>query len=136
MSPESFSYYGKDSDGDASMNSIGYYLNPYAETSEEFSLEFPEVTEAAYSMAIGEYRKVECAAIGGVCFIYRTKCAEGAYASTTNAFFSDFYSDAADYLFPKTLKDLMLDVVFKDSFDREFIISQPRNRKLYVKSFK
>ena len=136
MSPESFAYYREGTDGDASMNSTGYYLNPYAETSAELEAEFPEITSAAFNMQVGEYRKVYCAAIGGVCYVYRTECAAGAYASTTNPFFSDFYSDAADYLFPKTLKDLMLNVVFKDSFDSEFILSQPRNNKYYVKSFK
>jgi hypothetical protein len=136
FSPESFDYYQKGSDGDASMSDIGYYLNPNAETTEEFLSEFPEIVNAAYGMEIGEFRFVDCEAIGGKCLVYREEVVKGAYASTTNAFFSDFYPDAADYLFPKTLKDLMLEVKFKDSFDREKIISQKRNNQFIVKSFK
>jgi hypothetical protein len=86
-------------------------------------------------MKIGEYRMVECPAIGGVCFIYKGDVVAGAYASESNPFFTDFYSDAADYLFPKTLKDLMADVTFKKGFDPDAIISQPRNNKYYIKSF-
>jgi hypothetical protein len=118
------------------MSDIGYYLNPNAETTEEFLSEFPEIVNAAYGMEIGEFRFVDCAAIGGKCLVYREATARGAYASQTNPFFSDFYPDAADYLFPKTLKDLMLEVKFKDSFDREKIITQKRNNQFIVKSFK
>ena len=135
MSPEAFKIYQKDSDGDEEMNLTGYYLNPLADTTAEFEAEFPEVVARAFEMKVGEYAMVECAAVGGVCFLYREEVADGAYAKESNPFFSDFYSDAADYLFPKTLKDLMADVTFRDSFDPDAIISQPRNNKYYIKSF-
>lgn len=135
MSPESFMIYQKDSDGDEAMDQSGYYFNPYAETTAEFETEFPEIVERAYSMKIGEYAMVECEAIGGVCFLYKEDVEAGAYAKESNPFFSDFYSDAADYLFPRTLKDLMADVTFTDNFKPDAIISQPRNNKYYIKSF-
>ena len=135
MSPEAFALYQKDSDGDKDMHSIGYYLNPLAEATAEFEAQFPEVVAKAYEMKIGEYAKVDCEAVGGVCFLYREAPEAGAYARETNPFFSDFYSDAADYLFPKTLRDLMADVKFKDSFDETLPISIPRNNKYYIKTF-
>ena len=135
MSPESFFIYQKDSEGDATMDQSGYYFSPYAETTAEFEAEFPEIVARAYTMKIGEYAMVECEAIGGVCFLYKEDVEAGAYAKESNPFFSDFYSDAADYLFPKTLKDLMVGVTFTDKFDPEAIISKPRNNKYYIKSF-
>ena len=135
MSPESFFIYQKDSEGDATMDQSGYYFSPYAETTAEFEEQFPEIVARAYTMKIGEYAMVECEAIGGVCFLYREDVVAGAYAKESNPFFSDFYSDAADYLFPKTLKDLMVGVTFTDKFDPESIISKPRNNKYYIKSF-
>ena len=135
MSPEAFKIYQESSDGDKTMNATGYYFNPNADATVEFGTEFPEVVSRAYEMEIGEYAMVECEAIGGVCFLYREPVAEGAYAKESDPFFSDFYSDAAGYLFPKTLEDLALEVTFKDSFDENAIISQKRNNKYYLRSF-
>ena len=135
MSPEAFMIYQKDSDGDKDMNAIGYYFHPNADATAEFSVEFPEVVAKAYEMKIGEYAMVECEAIGGVCFLYREAVEAGAYARESNPFFSDFYSDAAAYLFPKTLRDLSPDVTFKDKFDENAIIAQKRNNKYYLRAF-
>ena len=135
MSPETFKIYQEKADGDKDMDITGYYLNERAEMTKSFKELFPEVYERTLEMKIGEYSMVECEAVGGVCFIYREAVAEGAYAKESNPFFSDFYSDAADYHFPRILKDLAADVKFKDSFDADAIISQPRNKDYYINSF-
>ena len=52
----------------------------------------------------------------GVCFIYRYENEDRAYASSSaSACFSDFYSDAADFLFAKSVEEVVSDVVFNDS---------------------
>jgi hypothetical protein len=135
MSPETFFHYQKSSDGDKDMYSIGYYFNPLSEATAEFKSEFSEIVDKAYSMDIGKYEMVECPAIKGVCFIYRTDVIDGAYANDMNPFFSDFYSDAATYLYPITLKNLRVEVTFKDNFNANTILTQPKNNKYYVRSF-
>lgn len=135
ISPETFEIYQESYDGDKDMIPTGYYFNDAAEATAEFKEEFPEIVSAAYEMKIGEYRMVECPAIGGVCFIYREAVVEGAYARESNPFFSDFYSDGADYLFPRMLKDLAPEVTFKNNFSDDYIITQPKNNKYYIKSF-
>ena len=78
------------------MYGVGYYFNPSAAATAEFTSVFPEIVEKSYEMGMGDYVMVECSI--GVCFIYRYAVEMGSYSDTQNPFFSDFYLDAADYL--------------------------------------
>ncbi len=132
ITPETFEYYLAKSDGDADMSSTGYYFNKNAEATVEFAEQFPEVVELAYGMDIGGFAGVECPAVGGYCFIYKYNVAEGAYANTDNPFFSDFYSDAAAYMYPAILTELSADAKLKDSFYGIDIVSVPKITDKFV----
>ena len=129
-----FEIYLKKSDGDANMHSKGYYFNRNAETTAEFAVEFPEIVEAALSMDMYEYLKVDCSI--GVCYIYRYDTVDGAYSDKDNQFFSDFYSDASEYLFSDILLTLGEEVKFSDSYAEIDLISIPFNEDFYVKAWK
>jgi ATP-dependent helicase/DNAse subunit B len=60
---------------------------------------------------------------------------EGAYSSSENVFFSDFYSDAAEYLYSDILNTLKSDVYFSDSFDEIDILEIPYLEEFYVRSW-
>ena len=115
MSPELFdNYLEKHGNGDSAMNSSGYYFYTQAEYTEEFYTAFPKIVETSMSMEIGSYAEV--AVDFGVCFIYRYENVYRAYASSlAGDCFSDFYSDAADYLFARSVEEIVSDVVFNDS---------------------
>ena len=114
ITPEMFEIYLEKSNGDPDMYKKGYYFNKNASATEEFSSAFPEVVERAFEMEIGEYARVDCSI--GVCFIYRYDVTSGAYSDTEDLFFSDFYSDASDYLYDDVLKTYSPNVNVKDSF--------------------
>ncbi len=129
-------------DSDKDMNAIGYYFKPGAEKTAEFSEKFAAVIDKAYEMQIGEYEKVDLAVPSddgdgydfvGVCFIYKSECSPLAYRNTDNVFFSDFYSDASDYFYDKTLSELAGEVEFTRVYD-DFVrpLSIPQNYELFI----
>lgn len=132
ITPEMFEIYLEKSDGDAAMHKKGYYFNENADATAEFATVFPEVVECALEMELYDYRRVETSI--GVCFIYRYDIVKGAYSDEENPFFSDFYADAANYLYEDILNTLAPEVKVKDSFFEtdyssipllsEFVISQ------------
>lgn len=113
------------SDGDKDMLNTGYYFHKSAEMTAEFATVFADVVEASLDMEIGEYREVKCDEIKGVCFIYKYNVASGAYANGDNVFFSDFYSDAANYLYPLQLSELSAEVELLDKFYEVDILEIP-----------
>ena len=133
ITPEMFDLYLKKSDGDPEMYDKGYYFHENAEKTLEFATMFPEVVERALDMELYEYEKVDCSI--GVCFIYKYDVEEGAYSSSENVFFSDFYSDAANYLYSDILKTLKCDVSFSDSFDEIDALKIPYLEEFYVRSW-
>jgi hypothetical protein len=133
ITPEMFALYLAKSDGDSKMYDKGYYFRENAEKTAEFATAFPEVVERALDMGLYEYDKVDCSI--GVCFIYKYDVEEGAYSSSENVFFSDFYSDAADYLYSDILNTLKSDVYFSDSFDEIDILEIPYLEEFYVRSW-
>ena len=133
ITPEMFELYLAKSDGDSKMYDKGYYFRENAEKTAEFATAFPEVVERALDMGLYEYDKVDCSI--GVCFIYKYDVEEGAYSSSENVFFSDFYSDAADYLYSDILNTLKSDVYFSDSFDEIDILEIPYLEEFYVRSW-
>ena len=134
ITPEMFEAYLPTSDGDKEMHSKGYYFRAEAEKTAEFAEEFPEVVEKALSLKVGEYAEADCDI--GTCFIYRYDVKKGAYSDSSNVFFSDFYSDAADSLYSKTLDELSVLVEFRKHFDEIDALSVPKNYEFYVRSWK
>lgn len=134
VTPEMFELYLKESDGDKEMYEKGYYFRAESETTAEFAGEFPEIVERALTMEVGDYAEVECSI--GTCFIYRYEPKEGAYTDKDNLFFSDFYSDASDYLYRQSLKELSVLVEFREIYDAIDTLAVPKNYEYYVKSWK
>ena len=103
----------KHGEGDADMNSSGYYFFSEADYTADFAEAFPEIVETACSMKVGEYAEV--ATDFGFCFIYKCDPALAAYTNTAvDGCFSDFYSDAADYIFAKSVESMRVDVLIND----------------------
>ncbi len=134
ITPQMFDLYLKKSDGDPGMYEKGYYFHSSAETTAEFSLEFPEIVEASLSMSENEYTRVDCSI--GVCYIYKYPVASEAYADSENLFFSDFFSDAADYLYGEALYELSSEVTIKSEFYEIDFVNIPVIENFYVKEWK
>jgi hypothetical protein len=116
------------------MYEKGYYFRAESETTAEFAGEFPEIVERALTMKKSEYAEVECSI--GTCFIYRYEPKKGAYTDKDNLFFSDFYSDASDYLYRESLRELSVLVEFRDAYFALDTLSIPKNYEFYVKVWK
>ena len=123
----------KDSDGDSDYYSSGYYFHPNAEVTAAFAEDFPDVARVAFELEIGEYGEAEYD--GGICFIYRYEIAEGAYQNSQNAFFSDFYSDGADFHYARSLETLLTKAEFTDGYYKLDLLSVPKNTAYYVKEW-
>ncbi len=105
----------KYNEGDRSTHA-GYYFNPSAEYTKEFSEEFEEIVTAARELSVGEATEVECSV--GVCFIYRDSKAEGAYFNTDEDWcFSDFYSLAAEVLYQDMVEKLAKEIEVREKWD-------------------
>ncbi len=108
---------------------------PFADATRAFAESMgAELLQFIYDREIGEF--AEIAVEGGVCFVYRGQLAAGAYFSRTyEYFFSDFYSDAANYLYAASLYELSPDVKIKDKYYDEIdIVSLPYNWEFIIKS--
>lgn len=113
-----------------SMNLIGgYYLAPTSSHTAEMNKVYPEVVRESFAMKNGEYSMVKTKF--GVCFIYKCELEAGAYSKTLySRFFSDFYSDAADYIYKKELIKYFDDVKVKKKFYNIDLVSIPYNYNL------
>ena len=129
-----FENYLKNSDGDSAMHDRGYYFRRGSEKTAEFGTAFPEIVEASFEMAVGEYRMVECSV--GVCFIYKSDVTAGAYTDESNIFFSDFYSDAYLYHYEKVLETLVDDVTFNARYNKLAPLSIPVVEDFVIREFK
>lgn len=134
ITPTTFELYLDKSDSDPEMKTTGYYFHADAERTAEFAQAFPEVVEAALEMELYSYEKVDCSI--GVCYLYRYDAVEGAYSDEENVFFSDFYSDAADYFFSEALAAFSPDVSFTGKYDNIDIFDIPINSQFYIKGWK
>ena len=129
-----FNDFLKDSDGDPTMHSRGYYFRRGAEKTAEFYTAFPEVVDAAIDMQIGEFKMVEC--LVGVCFIYKSEPVSGAYTDNSNVFFSDFYQDASAHHYKNTLKALACEVKFTSRYERLSPAEIPVISDFIIREFK
>lgn len=106
-------------EGDPSRNDNGYYFSLYSSFSNEFTKNPDgstnekrlEIVKCALTMENG-YAKRDFD--GGVCFIYKYENTSGAYADTSDACFSDFYSLCADATFNATVAEFLGEVKIKD----------------------
>ena len=133
ISPEMFEIYLEKSDGDKDMFDKGYYFIPAASETAAFYSYHPTIVDKAYEMEIGEYAEVECSV--GVCFIYKYAPMSGAYTDKNNRFFSDFYSDAAVYLYALSLSQLAYEVDLSEKLDAVDVTLIPKNSELTVNGF-
>lgn len=123
----------KPNDGDREMGLKGYYFSPTAEQTASFTLERPEIVEAAFDMTTGEARYLELS--DAHVFLYRADPVSRAYTDEDNPFFSDFFKNASEEFFAEEIEELSAEVEFKDSyFDIDFL-SIPTNSKFFVTSW-
>lgn len=109
----------------------GYYFSALSSYTHEFADGAPEVVKTALKMKTGEY--MEEPYEFGVCFIYKCELEEGAYSRIGIAhFFGDFYSNAASYIYSKSVDAFLSDVVVKDKYNKAAIVTKPYNYELYV----
>ncbi len=127
MGETMFEYYlDKNDEGDRASHGDGYYFHNSASYTAEFSEMFSDVVEKSYSMKMGEFSDVPVDF--GICFIYKCAPTDGAYTQKANAaYFTDFYSDAANTLFEKSLAELSSGVVFTDKHNKDAVITKPYN---------
>lgn len=134
ISLSTFEQLQKNYDSDPDMLDIGYYFKDTAKSTVEFREEFSSVVDLAYKMEIGEYGRVDLPI--GVCFIYKDEPDPFAYADSSNVFFSDFYSDGADYFYTEAVLEFSKSVEFTRLYtERIDPLKIPRNSDLYIKSW-
>ena len=144
MTEELFvSYIKNDSDGDRTRAESGYYFSAFSEYTDSIVKnntvfkdgDGKEIVETALGMEVKSYEKIEIDL--ATIYLYKCPVEEEAYGAAANQdFFTDFYSDAADYLFPLLLKDLYEDVEFTDKIGGFSIIGAScKDYKLYNKKF-
>ena len=110
----------------------GYYFSSTSSYTSEFAQDAPEIVKLAFSTEIGHY--AECEVDFGVCFIYSCVPDEGAYSrSSLEHFFTDFYDDAAAYIYSASVDSYLTDVAVKEKYDRYAIVTKPYNHELSVK---
>jgi hypothetical protein len=133
MGEEMFNLYLSEYDeGDKDMHGDGYYFHPDAEYTKEFASAFSQIVNKAFEMKLDSYSEV--AVDFGVCFIYKSQPTAGIYASTiAEDCFSDFYENAADVMYDKSLTQVGVDVIFKKDFAKIDIVSLPYNY-IYIPS--
>lgn len=126
---QTINHYYPDSDSDQDRLEKGYYLKRGAQSTDALAQNYPEAVSKAIEMERGEFAEVKCE--GGVFFIHKYAEEElnRAHIDKENdPFFSDFFADAADYIFSsKVLMPLAGRVEFTDKFGEVDILSVPYN---------
>ena len=103
-------------EGDVTKYNSGYYFSPYSSYSKEFAGAYPEIVKKALEMDKDSY--AELSYDGGVCFIYKYKNTDGAYADTSEGgFFEDFYYLAASSLFSEAVESLTSEVKVSEKYE-------------------
>jgi hypothetical protein len=134
ITEQMFDIYLEKSDGDPEMRDVGYYFSETGDQTVKFAEYYPEVVKKSLEMKVGDYAEVDCRI--GKCFIYKLAPEQKAYKDEENLFLSDFYSDAAVYLYTEAVKTLSSEVVFKENYDKIDLLSIPVNDRLYVTSWR
>lgn len=115
MSPESFMSFLEKYPYD-DYATTGYYLSVYSSYTYGFSEAVDlELTLELLDMEVGEYAEFDTEY--GICFARCAEAEKNAYKQDSlSVFFSDFYSDAADYLYEEACLELMPEVTVKDRY--------------------
>ena len=121
----------------------GYYFGNMSEYTAGFATEVDEINgfdkglgekviEKSMSLSAEEYGEVEYS--GGIIFIYKMPLDEYAYLNPDyEVFFTDFYPDAANYLYMKSLDDYSPMVNLKDAYYNINVITLPYNSQFIIK---
>lgn len=127
MNAEMFDHYLKNHDeGDEDMREDGYYFCSRSSFTQEFSTVFKNIVDKSYELPINSFAKIELDF--GVCFIYKTEPTAAAYASgISEACFSDFYSDASNFLFEKDITELSEEVDVREKLSEINLVTLPYN---------
>ena len=128
-----FDYVMEKSDSDPTMMESGYYFNKSAEQTANFYYVHPTLVEAAIDMEIGEYREIQISV--GTCFLYKCENESGAYSDEDNLFFSDFYSDAATYLFQNSVEILASEATFSDKYYELDVLAIPESNRFFISNW-
>lgn len=148
MSPEYFDLMQDKYNITKAYNESGYYFSESSAFSEGFAEDTAEylsgeyaaalykmltaATESALTMNEGEYHEIE--GDFGICFIYKCKKEEGAFLSPSyGAFFHDFFSDAADYLYNKSAEALFDGVEVREKYQEIDPVKIPYNYEYIAK---
>ncbi len=123
-------------DGDGEICRKGYYFKRGTTQTESFG--YQEIVTAALDMKIGEVRAVDCGTEerGGVAFLYKCDVISGAYRDDENPFFSDFYQNAAYEFYLEDIDLLSEEAEFRDLYYEIDPIAIPKNKELFVTSWK
>ena len=135
MTPDMFnSFLENNGEGDEDMNASGYYFFGEAEYTQQFQARFPDIVSGAASMNNGEYKEVKTDF--GVCFIYKYENTPSAYKNpTVDGCFSDFYANAAEFLFALSIEEVIGDItVNKDKVEKIDFVNIKSN-SVYVPRF-
>lgn len=132
MSAEYFDSFLKKYSYDTEFDMGGYYFAPNSEYTALFyekidgKASYADIADAALKAEIGDFVKVEYE--DGICYVYKYEREQYAYGKDRYAeFFEDFYSDAADYLYPELLSSIAQEVTVKDRFYAVDPIYMPYN---------
>ena len=130
MNAEMFdTFLSKYDEGDEDMRADGYYFSKRSSFTSEFSEALGAVVDKSYAMEKGSFAVVTLDF--GVCFIYKYEPTYGAYASgLSSACFSDFYQDAANFLFEKDVTELSGEFSGRESFSDIDLLTLPYNYTL------
>ena len=115
ISEDTIDYYINEFSLDEMNRASGYYLSSTSQHTLNFNEVYPEVVKAAFSAKEGSYCEVETEY--GVCFIYKSALPTRGYVYPSNeAFFGDFYSQAAAYIYLNELTEYSKDVKVRDAY--------------------
>ena len=132
MSPEYFDTFLSKYGYITEYFTTGMYFSEKSSFTEEFGDEsggLAPIVYTALTMEVGEYSEVEWES--GICFVYRYENSEfGFLSSSVEAFFTDFYADAAEYVFTKSVSELVQDVELGEGFDEIDLVALKYNWEL------
>lgn len=124
------------SEGDVNMNDDGYYFLSDSEFTREFCSggeDLKSIADMSVAMSTDSYAEVPFD--GGICFIYKSQCAEKAYLGTdTGGCFSDFYAIAVGPVISSVTESYMPDVTVKDRL-LETDFTELSSSNLFIPSF-
>lgn len=129
MSLDKFNSYYDTYNDDPANKDDGYYFHSSSAFTAEYAEEYPNLVEKALSMSVGEWGTSTDGTT--VCLIYKYSPILHDYAaSDMSQFFSDFYSDAAEYLFIGEVEEIAEDVKVKGKYEKIAVSSLKKNSNL------